>query len=84
MDDYLISGDTEELTRLGCTIFEELMHELGFEWAPSKQRGPSRAMEFLGMLIVNTPEKRCIALTRKRQENLRELISAWLSSERSR
>ena len=84
VDDYLISGDTEELTRLGCTIFEELMHELGFEWAPSKQRGPSRAMEFLGMLIVNAPEKRCIALTRKRQESLRELISAWRARQRAK
>ena len=84
VDDYLIAGDNEELTRIGCSIFEELMHELGFEWAPSKQRGPSRVMEFLGMLIVNTPEKRCIALTRKRQENLRELISSWMTRRRAK
>ena len=77
VDDYLIAGDNKELTRIGCQIFEELMHELGFEWAPSKQRGPCRCIEFLGLLLVNMPGQQCIALTRKRQEYLTTLLHEW-------
>ena len=77
VDDYLVAGDNAELTRIGCQIFEELMHELGFEWAPSKQRGPCKCIEFLGLLLVNMPGQQCIALTRKRQEYLTTLLHEW-------
>ena len=77
VDDYLVAGDSAELTRIGCQIFEELMHELGFEWAPSKQRGPCKCIEFLGLLLVNMPGQQCIALTRKRQEYLTTLLQEW-------
>ena len=53
------------------------MHELGFEWAPSKQRGPCKCIEFLGLLLVNMPGQQCIALTRKRQEYLTTLLHEW-------
>ena len=79
VDDYLLVGDTEQATREGGEIFEELLFELGFEWAPHKQRGPCRCIEFLGLLLCNTPEKRCIALSRGRQEMLLKKTGEWLA-----
>ena len=79
VDDYLLVGDDEQATREGGEILEELLFELGFEWAPHKQRGPCRCIEFLGLLLCNTPEKRCIALSRGRQEMLTKKINEWLA-----
>ena len=44
---------------------------------PSKQRGPARAIEFLGMLIVNSKDRQCVGLTRKRLEMLKGMIADW-------
>lgn len=80
VDDALIVGDTEEETRRASRIFEALLAELGLQWAPHKRRGPARVIEFLGMLICNDPgAPRCIGLTRRRQEALRERLDAWLA-----
>ena len=79
VDDYLVVGDTEELTRRGGEVFEQVMSEFGLHWAPHKQRGPSRCIEFLGLLVCNVEGLRCIGLSRKRQARLREMISAWAS-----
>ena len=40
VDDWLLVGDTEALTQLGCEMLEALLDEFGLEWAPHKQRGP--------------------------------------------
>ena len=77
VDDYLVIGDTLELTRRGQQIFEEVMKEFGMQWAPSKQRGPVQCIEFLGLLLCNVNGHRCIALTEKRQENLKRMIEEW-------
>ena len=54
VDDYLLVGDDEQATSEGGEILEELLFELGFEWASHKQRGPCRCIEFLGLLLCNT------------------------------
>ena len=79
VDDYLVVGDTLELTREGERIFEEVMREFGMQWAPAKQRGPVQCLEFLGLLLCNVPGHRCIALTEKRQIKLRGMLDEWLS-----
>lgn len=79
VDDYLIVGDTYELTREGERIFEEVMAEFGMQWAPSKQRGPVQCLEFLGLLISNVAGHRCIGLSKKRQLLLRKMIDEWMA-----
>ena len=54
VDDWLVVGDTEELTVEGCSLFERALLRLGISWAPNKHRGPSRVMEFLGLLLSRT------------------------------
>ena len=78
VDDALIVGDSEEETRRASRILEALLAELGLQWAPHKRRGPARVIEFLGMLICNSPRTpRCIGLTRRRQEALRARLDEW-------
>jgi len=83
VDDYLIVGDSEELTRQGMHVFADLLQELGLEYSPLKTRGPARVMEFLGFLLCNTPDFRCISLTSKRQTKLLALIDEWAALEPS-
>ena len=78
VDDYLIIGDNADLVRQGGEIFEELLHELGIEWAPHKQRGPSRVMEFLGLLLCNIPGRSVIGLSRARQTKLLAMFDEWM------
>ena len=61
-----------------------MLHELGIPWAPHKQRGPARCMEFLGLLLSNVPGHRCVALTTKRQQKLEEQIGEWMKRRPSR
>ena len=42
VDDYLIVGDSKEAARIGGEVLEQVLFELGIEWAPYKQRGPKR------------------------------------------
>ena len=79
VDDYLIMGDDEELASWGADLFENILLELGFEFAPHKQRGPCRCIEFLGLLIANFEEVCCIALSEERQRKMNKLISEWLA-----
>ena len=78
VDDYLLAGDTDALAREAGAIFEQILEEMGFVYAPHKQRGPCRCIEFLGLLIVNTDEYCCIALSEKRQLAMQGLIDEWL------
>jgi hypothetical protein len=79
VDDWLVIGDDEAATRLGCEMLEALLAEFGVEWAPHKQRGPCSVIEFLGMLLCNVEGARCIALTEGRQAKLRAMIDAWMA-----
>ena len=81
VDDYLIVGDTEELARKGGEIFEAVMAEFGLHWAPHKQRGPSRCIEFLGLLLANAPGWRGVTLSRKRLTKLTAEIEEWSELE---
>ena len=81
VDDYLICGDTRELTVLGMHMFMDLLAELGLPFAPHKTRGPTRVIEFLGFLLSNVEGWRCTALTESRQRKLEKLISDWLAYE---
>ena len=81
VDDYLVVGDTLELTREGEKIFEDVMREFGMQWAPSKHRGPVQCLEFLGLLLCNVPGHRCIALSKSRQEKLRKMIDEWIQKK---
>ena len=78
VDDYLLIGDNAALVRQGGAMFEELLHELGIEWAPHKQRGPSRVMEFLGLLLCNLPGRSVIGLSRARQSKLLGMLAEWM------
>ena len=82
VDDFLIVGDTKELTQRGEEIFEDVMREFGMQWAPSKHRGPVQCLEFLGLLICNVKGHRCIALTEERQLKLRKMIDEWMRKRR--
>lgn len=42
VDDYLLVGDTRELTVLAMQMFMDLVNELGLPFAPHKTRGPAR------------------------------------------
>ena len=79
VDDYLVAGDDRELTAYGLRVLDELLLEFGLTGAPHKERGPCRAIEFLGMLLVNTPDVQCVALSEKRQGKLTELVDEWLA-----
>ena len=81
VDDYLIVGDTKELTVEGMRIFTDLLRELGLPFSPHKTRGPSRVMEFLGFLLSNVEGSRCIALTESRQQRMEGLVEEWLERE---
>ena len=79
VDDFLIVGDDEDLTREGMAVLEALLDELGLQWARHKRRGPARVVEFLGHLLVNlSSELQVVALTRTRQERLIRLLSVWM------
>ena len=79
VDDYLVVGDTHEATLVGMRVMEELMAELALPWAPHKQRGPTRVIEFLGHLLVNLPHRQCVALTENRQARMVAMVDSWLS-----
>jgi len=79
VDDFLIVGDTQEATAEGMRRFEELLAELRLPWAPHKLRGPARVIEFLGFLLVNSPDQQCVALTASRQRRMIDLIDSWLA-----
>ena len=77
VDDFLIVGDDEAAARFGAGVLEQVLFEFGVPWAPQKQRGPARCMEFLGLLLCNSTGNRCIALTESRQLKLRSQIDEW-------
>jgi len=81
VDDYLVVGDDEEKTKWACAKLEEIFAELGLIWAPHKRRGPARVMEFLGLLICNTPVMCCMALTESREKKLKSMIDEWMELE---
>ena len=78
VDDYLCVGDTEELTAEGMRVMESVFAEFGLPWALHKRRGPARVMEFLGHLLVNTPDVRCVGLTECQQARVSSMIAGWL------
>ena len=85
VDDALVVGDTEEDTRRASRILEALLADLGLQWAPHKRRGPAQVIEFLGLLLCNhSGAPRCIALTRRRQADLRTRLDAWLARRPAR
>jgi hypothetical protein len=77
VDDFLVVGDTEELTMEGCRLLEAELAERGISGAPHKHRGPAKCMELLGLLLANVNGQQGISLTRKRRDGLLELIAAW-------
>ena len=79
VDDYLVIGDSEELTRLGCGWLEEELHRRGVEWAPHKHRGPCRCLEFLGLVLCNFEGCRRVTVSRKRLDKTRRDLSEWLA-----
>ena len=83
VDDYLVAGDTKELTELGGRMLQELLVEFGLAWAPHKHRGPSQVMEFLGLLISNLDGHRRVGLTAGRLEGLHRRIASWMEREPS-
>ena len=81
VDDFLICGDTKELTARGMKVFMALLEELGLPFAPHKTRGPTRVIEFLGFLLSNVEGARCVALTESRQAMMLSLIEEWMAKE---
>ena len=77
VDDYLVVGDTAELTKLGCTWLEEELAARGLEWAPHKQRGPCRCIEFLGLMLCNYEGCRRVTVSRSRLEKTRAELVSW-------
>jgi hypothetical protein len=83
VDDYLLQGVTEQATQAGIDLLDDVMAELGMMWAPHKERGPTRVIEFLGLLLVNIPGLQCIGLTEKRQLGLLERLAQWAARPRT-
>ena len=83
VDDVLLVGENESAAREGGMEFERLLEELGVEWAPHKQRGPCKCINFLGMMLCNLPGQQVVALTESRQRRLREMINSWLEKRPS-
>ena len=81
VDDFLVIGDTREDTVRGMEALEALFEELGLQWAAHKRRGPARAIEFRGFLLVNDLEGagRFIGLTKGRRDKVARLIKDWMS-----
>ena len=82
VDDWLCVGDTEALTREGCAMLEAELMELGIQVAPHKHRGPTQALEFLGLLISNVEGNRGMSLTRKRRDETVAMLDDWLLRRR--
>ena len=49
----------------------------GIQWAPHKKRGPCGCIEFLGLLLCNTPAASGITLTEKRLGRMLAEMEAW-------
>ena len=79
VDDVLVVGDSEELTREGMRLLEEEFAERGLQWAPHKKRGPCRSIEFLGLLLCNVSGQRGVTITKKRREKIEEEMARWMS-----
>ena len=77
VDDVLVVGDNEELTRLGMMWLEEEFLARGVQWAPHKKRGPCQCIEFLGLLLSNTSSARGVTITRKRLKKLLLEMEEW-------
>ena len=77
VDDFLVVGDTDELTMEGCAMLEAELRDRGISWAPHKHRGPASCMEFLGLLLANVGGRHSISLTRGRRDGLLSLIDEW-------
>ena len=81
VDDVLVIGDNEELTRQGMAMLEVEFAARGLQWAPHKKRGPCRCIEFLGLLICNVEGLRGITITKKRRAKLAAEIESWMALE---
>ena len=79
VDDFLVIGENRELTIKGMEMLETLFNELGLQWAAHKRRGPARAMEFLGFLLVNEQGgRRLIAMSEGRHDKMLRLVQMWM------
>ena len=81
VDDVLVIGDNEELTRQGMAMLEVEFAARGLQWAPHKKRGPCRCIEFLGLLMCNVEGLRGITISRKRRTKLMGEIETWMALE---
>ena len=81
VDDVLVIGDDEELTRQGMAMLEVEFAARGLQWAPHKKRGPCRCIEFLGLLMCNVEGLRGITISKKRRAKLMAEIEAWMALE---
>ena len=77
VDDVLVVGDTEELTREGMRMLEEEFAARGIQWAPHKRRGPCSSIEFLGLLLCNFEGMRGVTLSQKRRGKLMAELEGW-------
>ena len=78
VDDFLIVGDTKDRTQRGMEILQGLFDELGLQWALHKRRGPAKAIEFLGFLLVNDQEQgQHVGLTEGRELRLIKMLEEW-------
>ena len=81
VDDVLVVGDNEELTREGMAALEEEFAARGVQWAPHKKRGPCQCIEFLGLLLCNIEGLRGITITEKRLGKLESEMAKWAELE---
>ena len=79
LDDYLLVCDTREKCQLDLEIMVEVANKCGFKIQPEKTAGPSRVIEFLG-IILDT-KSRELRISEVRMHEMCELIQDWLSRE---
>ena len=63
VDDFCLGGfSSPEAAERAGVVFEQLMEDLGFQWAPHKKVGPSQRIVFLGIEIDTRPGHACYRL----------------------
>ena len=79
LDDYLVVCESEQCCQESLDIMVEVAHESGFKIQPEKTSGPSRVIEFLG-IVLNT-KSRELMISDTRMQEMCELINDWLTKD---
>ena len=81
--DYLIIGDTYAECEEGRRVFCTVLTELGWQWAPHKQEGPSQVVVFLGVLTSCIPDLEGFCLPPDKVERYLAVLAEFRAAHRT-